>query len=88
MLLMPLMTSIGITPIHFAAIIGVNLGMGNITPPTAPLLYIGCRLTCAKLEDTLKPTLQMICFAWLPTLFITTYIPEVALFLPRLFGFA
>ena len=87
-LLMPLMTSIGINPIHFAAIIGVNLGMGNITPPTAPLLYIGCRLTGASLNETLKPTMQMIGFAWIPTLILTTYIPQIALFLPTLFGFA
>ena len=86
-LLMPLMVKIGVNPIHFAAIIGVNLGMGNITPPTAPLLYIGCRLTGASLNDTLKPTLQMILFAWIPTLIITTYVPQVALFLPSLFGF-
>ncbi|MDO4173471.1 MAG: TRAP transporter large permease [Eubacteriales bacterium] len=85
-LLLPLMTEIGISPIHFAAIIGVNLGMGNITPPTAPLLYIGCRLTRAPLNKVLKPTVVMLVFAWLPTLLITTYIPQVALFLPNLFG--
>lgn len=87
-LLLPLMTAIGVSPIHFAAIIGVNLGMGNITPPTAPLLYIGCRLTGAPLNKVMKPTLIMLLFAWLPTLLITTYIPQVALFLPTLFGLA
>ncbi|MCD8084266.1 MAG: TRAP transporter large permease [Clostridiales bacterium] len=87
-LLLPLMKEIGISPIHFAAIIGVNLGMGNITPPTAPLLYLGCRLTGAKLTDVMKPTLTMLFGAWLPTLLLTTYVPSVALFLPRLFGYA
>ena len=86
-LLLPLMTAIGVNPIHFAAIIGVNLGMGNITPPTAPLLYIGCRLTGASLNQTMKPTLTMLFGAWLPTLLITTYIPQVSLFLPGLFGY-
>lgn len=85
-LLLPLMEKIGVSPIHFAAIIGVNLGMGNITPPTAPLLYIGCRLTNAPLNKVLGPTIVMILFAWLPTLLITTYFPQVALFLPTLFG--
>ena len=86
-LLLPLMVKIGVSPIHFAAIIGVNLGMGNVTPPTAPLLYIGCRLTGASLNETLKPTLVMLIFAWLPTLLLTTYIPQIALFLPSLFGY-
>jgi len=86
-LLLPLMTEIGVSPVHFAAIIGVNLGMGNVTPPTAPLLYLGCRMTGASLNATLSPTLVMLAFAWLPTLFLTTYIPEIALFFPRLFGY-
>ena len=43
-LLLPMVTDLGIDPIQFAAIIGVNLGMGNITPPTAPLLYMGARI--------------------------------------------
>ena len=86
-LLLPLMIRIGVNPIHFAAIIGVNLGMGNVTPPTAPLLYIGCRLTGASLAETLKPTLVMLLGAWLPTLLLTTYVPEIALFIPRLFGY-
>ena len=38
-LLLPIAMKLGVDPIHFAAIIGVNLGMGNVTPPTAPLLY-------------------------------------------------
>ena len=86
-LLLPLMTSIGVNPIHFAAIIGVNLGMGNITPPTAPLLYIGCRLTGASLADTMGPTLKMLLFAWLPTLLLTTYVPQIALALPHALGY-
>ena len=39
-LMLPIVRDLGIDPIQFAAIIGVNLGMGNITPPTAPLLYL------------------------------------------------
>lgn len=86
-LLLPVVTAVGVHPIHFAAIIGVNLGMGNITPPTAPLLYIGCRLTGVPLNKVLPHTLVMLFGAWLPTLLITTYVPQVALFLPTLFGF-
>lgn len=40
-ILLPLAIKLGVSPIQFAAIVGVNLGMGNITPPTAPLLYLG-----------------------------------------------
>ena len=61
--------------------------MGNITPPTAPLLYIGCRLTGAPLNKVMKPTLIMLFGAWLPTLLLTTYVPQISLFLPSLFGY-
>ncbi len=83
-LLMPLVQDLGVDPIQFAAIIGVNLGMGNITPPTAPLLYLGARVGNTMVSKMLGPTLLMIVFAWLPTLVITTYVPEVALWLPEL----
>ena len=72
-------------PIHFAAVVGVNLGMGNITPPTAPLLYLGAQVTNVPVRDLIKPTMIFILFAWLPTLVLTTFVPEIALFLPDLF---
>ena len=84
-LLFPIVTDLGMDPVQFAAVIGVNLGMGNITPPTAPLLYLGARVGQAPVNRMMGPTLVMILFAWVPTLLITTYVPEVSLWLPRLF---
>jgi TRAP-type C4-dicarboxylate transport system permease large subunit len=83
-LLLPVVTSVGMDPIHFAAVLGVNLGMGNITPPTAPLLYLGCRVTDVPVNKVIWPTVLFIVFAWLPTLMITTFVPEIALWLPNL----
>ena len=59
-LLLPIVTSVGMDPIHFAAVLGVNLGMANITPPTAPLLYLGARVTGVSVNEMMKPTLIMI----------------------------
>ena len=83
-LLLPIVTSVGMDPIHFAAVLGVNLGMANITPPTAPLLYLGSRVTGVSVNEMMKPTLIMIFFAWLPTLILTTFVPATALWLPEL----
>jgi len=83
-LLLPVVTSVGMDPIHFAAVLGVNLGMANITPPTAPLLYLGARVTNTPVNKMIKPTLIMIIFAWLPTLMLTTFVPQTALWLPNL----
>ena len=83
-ILVPIATSIGVDPIHFAAILTVNLGMGNITPPCAPLLYLSGSLNGASINESLKPAMIMIFFAWIPVLAITTLMPEVALYLPKL----
>ncbi len=83
-ILLPIAQSTGMDPIHFAAVIGVNLGMANITPPTAPLLYLGAQVCGTPVAKMLWPTLIFIIFAWLPTLMLTTFIPELALFLPDL----
>lgn len=86
-ILLPIMKALGVSPFQFAAILGVNIGMGNITPPTAPLLYLSGRITGSQVKNMLKPTLLLIAFAWLPTLIITTYWPAFSEFLPRLLGY-
>ncbi|MBO9476688.1 TRAP transporter large permease [Shimia sp. R11_0] len=83
-ILLPIAQSVGMDPIHFAAVIGVNLGMANITPPTAPLLYLGSQVTDTPVAKMLWPTLIFIVFAWLPTLMLTTFVPSLALWLPEL----
>jgi len=83
-LLLPIAEGAGMDPIHFAAVLGVNLGMGNITPPTAPLLYLGAQVTDVPIRKLISPTLIFIIFAWLPTLMLTTFLPDVALWLPDL----
>ena len=85
-MLLPIMVELGVSPIHFAAILGVNIGMGNVTPPTAPLLYLAGRISKAEVKDMLGPDFALIAFAWLPTLIVTTYFDKFATFLPTLFG--
>ena len=83
-ILLPIAMEIGVDPVHFAAILAVNLGMGNITPPTAPLLYVGGSMAGASLDEMLKPAMMFILFAWIPTLIVTTYFPSFAMWLPNL----
>ncbi|SEM74310.1 TRAP transporter, DctM subunit [Mesobacillus persicus] len=85
-ILLPVAISLDLHPIHFAAIMGVNLGLGCVTPPTAPFLYLGSRIGNTPINEMMRPTMWIILFAWIPTLFITTVFPEVALYLPKLFG--
>lgn len=83
-ILFPVMQQIGVSPYQFAAIMGVNIGMGNITPPSAPFLYLSARIFNTSAGKIMKPVLWLIAFGYLPTLILTTFIPEVSLTLPRL----
>ena len=83
-LLLPIAQNAGMDPIHFAAVLGVNLGMGNITPPTAPLLYLGAQVTNVPVRTLIWPTPIFIIFAWMPTLILTTVFPQIALWLPNM----
>lgn len=86
-ILLPVAMGIGIHPVHFAAILGVNIGLGGVTPPTAPFLYLGSRVGNAPVNEMLGPTMYFIFFAWIPTLILTTYVPGLSLWLPRLLGY-
>ena len=85
-ILLPIAKSIGIDPIHFAAISVTNLSLGNITPPCAPLLYlaglIGGNL---PLNEYVKPASYFMVFGALPVILAVTYVPEFALVLVNLF---
>ena len=81
-LFFPIVSEVGMDPIQFAAVLGVNLGMGNITPPTAPLLFLGARVGQTPINEMMRPTMIMILFAWVPTLLLTTFVPQISLWLP------
>jgi tripartite ATP-independent transporter DctM subunit len=81
---LPVATEIGLDPIHFAAILGVNIGMGNITPPCAPLLYLAVRMNGGSTMEALRVTGFLFLFAWVPTLLLTSFVPALSLWLPGL----
>lgn len=83
-ILMPVAINLGVHPIHFAAIVGTNLGLGNITPPCAPLLYMAGSVGKASISEYLTPTLRFILLGHLPVVLAVTFLPDLALFLPRL----
>jgi TRAP-type C4-dicarboxylate transport system permease large subunit len=83
-LLMPLMVQIGVHPVHFAAILGTNLGLGNVTPPTAPILYLGGRVGKVSFDQYVPTALIFMLLGNIPVIILTTYFPAFSLFLPRL----
>ena len=83
-LLMPIAVAVGISPIQFAAIVGVNLGLGNITPPTAPILYLGGAVGGVSLEKYMGKCVTFMILGDVPVLLAVSFLPAFSLFLPRL----
>jgi tripartite ATP-independent transporter DctM subunit len=85
-LLLPVMVANGVHPVQFAAIVGTSVVIGANSPPTAPILYMACRIGEVDIHETIGPALKLMAFVAVPVALITTYVPELSLFLPRLLG--
>ena len=86
-LLLPLVKAIGIDPIHFAAIMGVNLVIGGVTPPYASILYLGMRVGDVEVTDILGPAMMFVVLGYLPVMIMTSFWPALSLWLPSLLGY-
>ncbi|EAO8759552.1 TRAP transporter large permease [Salmonella enterica] len=84
-ILLPIMTKLGVDPVHFGIIMFYNLAIGTITPPVGSGLYVGASVGKVKVEDVIKPLMPFY-GAIIGVLLLITYIPEITLFLPRLLG--
>ncbi len=85
-ILLPVAKSIGFDPYHFAGIAGLNIGLGLITPPVAPLLYFAEVILGVPLYTYIKPVFYYIIFAYLPALIVTIFVPALSTTLPYLFA--
>lgn len=82
---LPVITQIGIDPIHFGIIMVVNLAVGMVTPPLGVCLFVGCGIAGISLEDITRAVLPFLVMMIID-IAIITYIPAVSTFLPRLMG--
>ncbi|MFG0498630.1 TRAP transporter large permease [Pseudomonas sp. YQ_13] len=86
-LLLPLMSALGVSPIQFAAIMGVNTAMGGVTPPYASILYLGARIGKVKFTEVVKPAMLLLLFGYLPVVVLVSVWPDLSEYIPNLFGY-
>ncbi|MFI3272467.1 MAG: TRAP transporter large permease subunit [Pseudomonadota bacterium] len=77
-ILLPIVTGVGVSPLHFGVIMVVNLAIGFISPPVGVNLFVASGVAKAKLSDLSRAALPMIGLM-LIVLLIITYIPAVPL---------
>ncbi len=80
---LPIVTKVGVDPIHFGIIMLMNLGIGLCTPPVGNTLFVGCIVGGMKMEDVVK-ALWPFYIAMIVVLFLVTYVPPIAMWLPSL----
>ena len=83
-IVMPLVSAVGIDPVHFGIIVTLNLAIGQQTPPVASVLITACSIAKAGIWETTRTNLPFIgVLAFI--LLLVTYVPQVSLGLVGLF---
>ncbi|GAB3664120.1 TRAP transporter large permease [Echinicola sediminis] len=82
---LPVVTELGIDPVHFGIIMVLNLCIGLCTPPVGSVLFIGVGVAKTSIAKVVKPMLPFF-IAMIIGLAVITLWPELTLWLPGLFG--
>lgn len=85
-ILLPVVTAVGMDPLHFGVVLIFNLAVGLCTPPVGSALFVGCAIGKTPIERTAKNMLPLY-FTMVVVLLLVTYIPEISMWLPRMTGY-
>ena len=82
---LPVVTAMGIDPVHFGIILILNLSIGLVTPPVGTVLFVGASIAGLKIEDIIKSMLPLY-VAMIIILLLVTYFADLVMFVPNLLG--
>jgi TRAP-type C4-dicarboxylate transport system permease large subunit len=79
----PILTKLGIDPVHFGVVLVANLTIAGITPPVGQLMFISSQVLKVPMDDY---TVEVIPFlgAMLVVLVLLSVFPQLVLWLPNL----
>jgi TRAP-type C4-dicarboxylate transport system permease large subunit len=80
---MPLMTKVGIDPVHFGVVMTLNLMIGLLTPPVGMCLYAVSTISKVGIWPLAKELVPYI-IALTICLMIITYVPGLVVWIPNL----
>ena len=82
---LPVVTELGMHPVHFGIVMVLNLCIGLCTPPVGTILFVGSGVAKISVSQVIKPLFPFLVIM-IVVLLLTLYIPEISMFLPRLFN--
>jgi len=83
---LPTAVALGVDPVHFGVIVVVNTMIGLATPPYGLLLFVVTSITRSPIGDTIRHLLPFLAIM-IAGLAIITFVPDLVLWLPRLYGY-
>ena len=84
--LIPTAQAVGVDLVHFGVVAVVNIMIGLITPPYGLLLFVMNSITGVPLRDIVRDSLPFL-VAMIGALALITFVPDLVLYLPRVFGY-
>lgn len=82
---LPVVTQLGMDPVHFGIIMVLNLCIGLCTPPVGTILFVGAGVAKVPVSVIIKPLIPFL-VAMVVVLMLVTFIPAISLALPKAFG--
>ncbi len=79
----PIITQLGVDPVHFGIVMMSVVTLGSMTPPVGPCMFACCSILDTSMEEyTVEslPFLAMICFV----IGLLVFLPGVVLWLPNM----
>ncbi len=84
--LLPTATAVGVDPVHFGVMAVVNIMLGLVTPPYGLLLFLMTKIADITLRSIVREVMPFLA-VMIVALAIIAFVPDVVLWLPRLFGY-
>ena len=82
---LPIVTQLGVHPVHFGLIMVVNLAIGMSTPPLGVNLFVACGIAKITIEEIVKAIVWLLA-ANIIALMLITYVEPISLTIPRMMG--
>ena len=84
-ILLPVVTALGVNPIHFGIIMVLNLAIGFVTPPLGANLFMASQIGNIKFDDLARAILPWV-LVMIMVLMLVTYMPDISLQIPKMMG--
>ena len=82
---LPVVTQLGMDPVHFGIVMVLNLCIGLCTPPVGTILFVGAGVAKISVSAVVRPLLPFLA-AMIGVLLLITFFPQLSLWLVGLFG--